>query len=128
PQHVEDAVKAYRGELTPSASAAAPAKASTPPPRDTTQLLKKSPVRFINALFQPTGDAPAGGAQPPGDQPPADDPNAIRRQRLRQLGADVDIETLPDLDVVILRGNQRDVDEVIRMIEEIERLSAENEP
>ena len=41
---------------------------------------------------------------------------------------DLDIEALPDLDVVILRGNQRDVDEVVRIIQEIERISAETEP
>ena len=51
-----------------------------------------------------------------------------RRERLRQFGPDVEIETLPDLDVIILRGRDRDVQELKRLIEEIERLSAETQP
>ena len=51
-----------------------------------------------------------------------------RLERLRQLAPDVEIETLPDLDVIILRGRDRDVEELKRMIEEIERLSAETQP
>jgi len=50
------------------------------------------------------------------------------RDRLRELGEDVDIETLPDLNVIILRGRDRDIDEVSRIIAEIERLSAIAEP
>ena len=41
---------------------------------------------------------------------------------------DVNVETLPDLDIVILRGRDRDVEELARIIEELERLSAEAEP
>jgi type II secretion system protein D len=50
------------------------------------------------------------------------------RDRLRELGEDVEIETLPDLDVIILRGRDRDIDEVSRIIAEIERLSQIAEP
>ncbi len=50
------------------------------------------------------------------------------RRRLRQLGADVQVEILPDLDAIILRGRDRDLKELQRIIEEIERLSAETEP
>lgn len=67
--------------------------------------------------------APASG--PEGLLPGTDDE---LRQRLRELGTDVEVEALPELDVIILRGNQRDVDEVVRIVEEIERLSAEAEP
>ncbi|MFH1919128.1 MAG: secretin N-terminal domain-containing protein [Planctomycetota bacterium] len=48
--------------------------------------------------------------------------------QLRELGQDVDIETLEDLDVIILRGRDRDIDEVSRIIAEIERLSVIAEP
>jgi len=48
--------------------------------------------------------------------------------RLRELGTDVEVEALPDLGVIILRGRDRDVAELARIIEEIERLSAETEP
>jgi len=97
----------------------------------------RSGVSFVNYVFQASGESAAqgqaGGQDQPAVQPPADgaDANqqeADRRDRLRELGVDLDIEALPDLDVVILRGNQRDVDEVVRIIQEIERLSAETEP
>ena len=54
---------------------------------------------------------------------PLDDP-----QVLRDLGIDVEVETLPDLDVIILRGRERDVLEMMRIIEEIERISLETRP
>ena len=51
-----------------------------------------------------------------------------RGQNLRELGSDVEVEILPDLDVIILHGRERDVKEMSRIIEEIERLSAEAQP
>ncbi len=50
------------------------------------------------------------------------------RDRLREVGERVDIDTLEDLGVIILRGPDRDLDEVSRIIAEIERLSALAEP
>ena len=50
------------------------------------------------------------------------------RRRLRQPGSDVEMEILPDLDAIILRGRDREVKELQRLINEIERLSAETEP
>lgn len=44
-------------------------------------------------------------------------------QMLSRPSADVAVETLPDLDVMILRGRDPDVEELSRIIEEIERLS-----
>ncbi len=53
---------------------------------------------------------------------PADEDVA---ERIGRLMADrVEIEILPDLDVIILRGRDPDVEEVARIIEEIERLAA----
>ena len=40
----------------------------------------------------------------------------------------VQIEFMEGLDVIIIRGNKRDVDRVTRIIEDIERLSAQTEP
>ncbi len=90
------------------------------------------------------GGAPAG---PPSTGSPAPGPSAEQPesavmpvspeveqqlqqqlQRLRQLGEDVEVQTLPDLDVLILRGRQHDVEEMRRIIEEIERISAEEAP
>ena len=104
----------------------------------------------------PAGPTPAGGGEPmgapagkagpsPREPTPAERPTpgeAVRppakpltpeeeeelRRRLRQLGADVQVEILPDLDAIILRGRDRDLKELQRIIEEIERLSAETEP
>jgi general secretion pathway protein D len=50
------------------------------------------------------------------------------QSRLRELATDVEIETLPDLNVIILRGRQQDVEELTRIIRELERISAETEP
>ncbi|NUQ63772.1 MAG: hypothetical protein HUU20_14950 [Pirellulales bacterium] len=89
---------------------------------------------LVAHLFQPV-EAPAAGAK---EEPkvmavepisPAEEQEIQQRlERLRELGQDVQVETLPDLDVLILRGRQRDVEEMRRIIEEIERLSAEAEP
>ena len=73
-----------------------------------------------------TGGA-GGDDEPPGQPAPPGDAEQ-RRKRIRELGTDVEIETLPDLDVIILRGRQRDVEELSRIIEEIERISAETVP
>ena len=48
--------------------------------------------------------------------------------RLREMGTAVDVEALSDLDVMILRGSERDVNELVRIIQEIERISAESVP
>ncbi len=73
------------------------------------------------------GPAPAEAVRPPAKQLTPEEEEEFRR-RLRQLGADVQVEILPDLDAIILRGRDRDLKELQRIIEEIERLSAETEP
>lgn len=82
-------------------------------------------VAFANLLFQPAdGTAPNDAPPPPVDAPVTD----AEQERLRQLGGNVEIEVLPDLDVLILSGDEREVDELVRIIQEIERISAETEP
>jgi type II secretion system protein D len=44
------------------------------------------------------------------------------------LDVDVDVQTLPDLDVIILRGRDRDVSKLTEIIQELERLSRETQP
>ena len=61
-------------------------------------------------------------------EPPSEGTAEDQRRRLQQLGVDVEVEILPDLDVIILRGSEREVEELIRIIQEIERISAENVP
>ena len=70
---------------------------------------------------------PAGGAQEPANAAVKADAEQTN-QRLRELGLDLSIEVLPDLDAIILHGSNRDVNEVLRIIEDIERLSAESVP
>ncbi len=47
---------------------------------------------------------------------------------MRQLSQSVQVETLPDLGVIILRGRQNEVQELSRIIQELERLSADSQP
>jgi type II secretion system protein D len=48
--------------------------------------------------------------------------------QMAALVGDVQIEYLPDLDAIIVSGDERDVARVMQLIEDIERLSAETEP
>lgn len=114
----------------------------TNPPRDPADRSSLAPNRHVSpaAYFAPPDDveqpSPANGAARPGDQEgvptrqPSNDERVSNdvRERLRQAGVDVEIEALPDLDALILRGNDRDVEEVMRLIQEIERLSVETKP
>ncbi|MBX3418062.1 MAG: hypothetical protein KF851_10700 [Pirellulaceae bacterium] len=52
----------------------------------------------------------------------------VRADLLRQLNESVQIETLPDLGIIILRGRDKEVQELSRIIRELERLSAETQP
>ncbi len=145
-EKVRQAVDAYRYGADPRAAPLRSApeardagllpagRADGPPPGDQSRMARGG-VSFVNYVFQASGESSAGAAQDQPTPPPAARPAADadqqgrdRRERLRELGLDVEIETLPDLDVVILRGNPRDVEEVVRLIQEIERLSAETEP
>lgn len=47
---------------------------------------------------------------------------------LRRPSNDVSVQPLPDLDVLILRGRDPDVEELVRIIQEIEKLSEESTP
>jgi general secretion pathway protein D len=80
---------------------------------------------------------PAGFQQIPGEpeipiesagEPPADEANSTKDDLLRRPSSDITVEPLPDLDVLILRGRDPDVEELTRIIREIERLSAETAP
>ena len=75
-------------------------------------------------------DRSAGGGQ---NQPGQSTINADREQpananSLRDLGVNVQVETLPELDVIILRGRDRDIENLTEIIQELERLSDETKP
>ncbi len=120
PQKVQEALDAYRrGNPPPNGSSPGARGAKAPPG----EPIRSDARRGENPIFV---------AQVPADAPGAPAPAAAEadktRERLRELGLDLDIETLPDLDAIILRGSNRDVNEVLRIIEDIERLSAETVP
>jgi general secretion pathway protein D len=78
---------------------------------------------------------PTAGQQDPfpGLSPnnPNQEPDTDQRRQselLRQLSQSVQVETLPDLGVIILRGRPNEVQELSRIIQELERLSADSQP
>jgi type II secretion system protein D len=145
PGKVEEAVNAFGGRMAPKVQSAwVPSNAVRP----AAAVESASRGRLVQALFHnpqesrarvaqvPAEQQPAAPVQPPAppqapEQPPSLEQEGLseaQRQQLRELGADVEIESLGDLDVIILRGRERDVEEMIRIIEEIERISAETTP
>jgi len=63
-----------------------------------------------------------------GDGPMPTDRGKPVDDLLRRPSSSVTVEPLPDLDVLILRGRDPDVEELTRIIREIERLSEETAP
>ncbi len=126
PAKVQQAVDAFREE-----PAAAPR--TKPAANDTSRHAPpRLPVRLAQFAEPVEAGQPPGAGEPDVRRIPTTveegaEP-ARQEQRLRQLGDNVEIETLPDLDVIILRGRDPDVDEVARIIAELERLSAETVP
>ncbi|MHC4177832.1 MAG: hypothetical protein ACYSWU_10010, partial [Planctomycetota bacterium] len=93
---------------------------------------------MVTTMFQPPVDpreeenpeaaplgqpGPANGAPPPtnGQLPPGPPSEG-------GLIGPVQIEMLPGLDVLVITGHERDVERVMQIIEEVEKLSAETEP
>ncbi|MGQ0634313.1 MAG: secretin N-terminal domain-containing protein [Planctomycetaceae bacterium] len=77
----------------------------------------------------PDDDVPNGpqqGRNGPDDEPEmdADTPEGL----LGSLKGDVSVEAVPELGILIIRGNQRDVESVMSVIREIERLSVATTP
>lgn len=117
---VRQAVDAYRGQPTP---AGGKPSGDDPQARRLWSPIRSASQRGAAPVQLASRQAPADGGEAP-----ANDGLDDERRRLQELGTDVEVESLPDLDVIILRGNQRDVDEVIRIVQEIERLSQQAEP
>ena len=88
-------------------------------------------VELVSYLFQ-EGAGGESAAEPatrqPGDMPVEPAERDAMGRGLEQLGSDVEIETLPDLDVIILKGRGPELEEIAALIEELERLSEETEP
>ena len=95
--------------------------------------------RFINMIFQPRGDGDATGANNALAQGPGVNPDENSQPGQPQVAQDnvtgsgeligpVQIEFLEGLDVIVVRGNPRDVDRVMQIINEIEQLSTTTQP
>ena len=79
-----------------------------------------APYQFVQAPPQPQpglapGPGPTGAARPRGTNPAG-------------LVGPVQIEMLDGLDVLVMRGNPRDVEQIMQIIQQIEKLSTETEP
>ena len=85
----------------------------------------RRPLKMVSFRQQDSATDPAAG-NPPASEPQTDEP--AEQSSLRRPSGDVEVEALPDLDVMILRGRDPDVEELARIIQEIERLSAETTP
>jgi type II secretion system protein D len=74
-------------------------------------------VRWATAAYKQANDQVQQPAQPA--QPEIEDPGPI---------GPVQIEYIPGLDAFVVRGNAQDVARVVAIIEQIERVSVDNEP
>ncbi len=84
--------------------------------------LRVTPVGFVQQASDDANNASPANAL--GTAPPAENPDG----GLRRPSSDVSVQPLPDLDVLILRGRDPDVEELVRIIQEIEKLSDETAP
>lgn len=87
------------------------------------------------ALAGEAGAAPAPASQPGAAQPAPGLPPGLgtpgaqpRGDESAGLVGPVQIEMLEGLDVLVIRGNRRDVQQVVEIIQQIEKLSVETEP
>lgn len=111
-----DSAVAFQGDELPPA---AEADQTEEPPVTTTRRRRAQADSDQPAARQPgaPGVARPGQAKPGG-----------LTENLGALQGDVRVETLPDLGVMILSGNEKDVERVRAIIQEIEKLSAGTTP
>jgi general secretion pathway protein D len=120
PGQVRQTVEAIQGDL--------PSRAKLGVPDDDDQSSaaterRQGPVRLVNYLFQEdSGDGGgAAGSNNGGVTRPPSLPSGPGLE-------DLEIQMLPDLDVIIVQGRDQDVEQFERIIRELERLSAETRP
>ena len=113
---LRQAIDAYRGttDRPKSNSVRQPATNS-----GASHYVNESGLALVNYIFQDNPSSSPDTESAPA-QPIVKEPGG--------LDISVEVETLPDLDVIILQGNDRDVRKLTQIIQELERLSRETQP
>ncbi|MBN2477152.1 MAG: hypothetical protein JXB62_21270 [Pirellulales bacterium] len=88
-----------------------------------TMLFQQQPPEEEDVVAQPV---PENGAPPAGPPPNGQPPGEMQQDR-GLIGA-VQIDWIEGLDVLVIRGHERDVQQAMSIIQQIEQLSAETVP
>ncbi len=88
------------------------------------------PVSFLSPIISQDLDVPAATLQFQDETGANQDNPTGRRQddTLPDFGRNIEVEFLPDLDVIILRGRNQDLEQLAEIIEQLERLSEQTQP
>ena len=115
PKQLKQAIDAFR---TPG-----------PDPDDSSRALPSAgrPLALVNFIVQGE-EAASGEASQESATAGSAGIEATEMTAASDLDVDVEVQTLPDLDVIILRGRDRDVQKLTEIIQELERLSQETQP
>lgn len=79
-------------------------------------------LQLAGYLFQDESGTPSADSGATVEQPPVTDVGPVRQFE------GVDVESLPDLDVIILRGPDQDLDQLAEIIRQLERISQDTQP
>lgn len=120
PHDVQQTIDAYRGRGAGSLGAGGNGEDQSRyvRPARHTGYMGRGAVRLVNFFAPQEGGGFAGMAQ---DDLGTAVPSVPGLE-------DLEVQTLPDLDVIILRGRDQDVEQLTRIIRELERISAETKP
>ena len=109
PIKLRRAIRAYRGS-------------TTNPDGSSRHMADDGGLALVNFVLQvPDEETQEEGVAEPQPEAGGDAP-------VGGLDVDVEVQTLPDLDVIILRGRDRDVERLTEIIQELERLSELTQP
>lgn len=79
------------------------------------------PASFLSPVIRQDLELPPGATF-------QDDSGTGSQENLPDFGRNIEVEFLPDLDVIILRGRNQDLEQLAQIIEELERLSEQTQP
>ncbi|MFK7819223.1 MAG: secretin N-terminal domain-containing protein [Planctomycetaceae bacterium] len=85
-------------------------------------------LRAAKSQAEPSQYPPQGSVMPTAVIQLASYQRSNQRPQLRRPASDLEIEALPDLDVIVLRGRDPDVEELTKIIQEIERIAETTAP